>query len=153
MDSMVYNIVYCQFDLALQSEFAGDGNGMSIFLGKYYLWAGIAGVEFQLLFAGAILRRYGLATAMAILPVAYAPGSGLVLVTGGVLLALTITRANRSVFLYTVIETSLGLLYLLFDRDLRAKGKAITGGIFKPLAASLIGFLFVIVGRWIGISV
>ena len=150
--TMVSNIVDYQFDLTLQSSFLGDEEGLTAFLGSFYFWAGISGFLIQLFLSARLLSLLGFSLTLAILPLSFAIGSVTVLLTGAALWAVTLTRASEPIFRYNVHDIAFGLLDLPLARDVRARSKAVIGGILKPLTGGVSGLLFLLVGSLRGIS-
>jgi ATP:ADP antiporter, AAA family len=151
--TLAVNIVDYQFDLSLKSTFVSNPQRLSAFLGSFYFWTGIAGLAFQILISSALLRRFGIATALMIMPLFILTGSVLVLVTGATLWAVTITRSSDTVFRYTVHDTSFNLLYVPISHQLRSQARAVIDGIFKPLSIGLAGMLFFLMSRLTGIAI
>jgi hypothetical protein len=82
-----------QIDLALQSRYVGDSQGMIGFLGLFRFLAGLGAGVLQFFLAGRLMERFGIAAALLLLPASIALGSGAVLLTGGLLWAAAIPRA------------------------------------------------------------
>ena len=151
--TLVVNIVDYQFDLSLKSSFASDSQGVSAFLGSFYFWTGIAGLVQQMFLTAPFLRRFGIVTALLIMPLSILTGSFFVLASGAALWAVTLARSPDTVFRYTVHDTSFNLLYVPIAHPLRSRARTVIDGIFKPLTIGLAGVLFFLVSRLAGISV
>lgn len=150
--TMVSNIVDYQFDLTLQTSFLGNEEGLTSFLGSFYFWAGLIGFVIQLFLSSRLLSLFGFSLTLSILPLSFALGSVLILATSAGLWAVTLTRASEPIFRYNVHDTAFGLLDLPIARDVRARSKAVIGGILKPLTGGISGLLFLLVGSLRGIS-
>ncbi len=151
--TLAVNIVDYQFDLSMQSSFASDPQQLSAFLGSFYFWTGIAGLVLQIFLSGPLMRRFGIAAALMIMPVSILTGSIMVLASGASQWAITMTRSSDTVFRYTVHDTSFNLLYVPIPQPLRSQARAVIDGIFKPLTIGLSGVLFFLVGRFAEIAI
>ncbi|MBI3204623.1 MAG: HEAT repeat domain-containing protein [Myxococcales bacterium] len=101
------------------------------FFARYYGALNTAALAVQLLLAGRILRRFGVATALAVLPLSLALGSAGVLLLGGSFLALLFTRGADGALRHSLHRVSAELLYLPLDPALRDRA--------KPLIDSVLG--------------
>lgn len=151
--TLAVNLVDYQFDLSLKSNFAANPQQLSAFLGSFYFWSGIAGLLLQVFLSGPLMRRFGIAAALMVMPISILTGSILVLASGAALWAVTLTRSSDTVFRYTVHDTSFNLLYVPVPHQLRSQARALIDGIFKPLTIGLSGILFFLAGRSSGIAV
>jgi HEAT repeat protein len=151
--TLVVNIVDYQFDLSLKSSFASNTQGLSAFLGSFYFWTGIAGLVLQIFLSGPVMRRFGIAAALMIMPASILTGSFMVLISGAAQWAVTLTRSSDTIFRYTIHDTSFNLLYVPIPNKLRSQARAVIDGIFKPLTIGLSGVLFFLVGRISGIAI
>jgi hypothetical protein len=142
--SLVTNIADYQLDLSLQRFFSSDGSGMLAFLGQFQIVTGTLALAVQLFATNRLMERFGLVTSLLILPASIALGSGLILVTGGVLLAAAWPRGSDVVFRYTVNDAALNTLFLPVQPALRRRAKAILDGIVKPPIVGLMGFAFLL---------
>lgn len=151
--TLAVNMIDYQFDLTLKNNFASNPQGLSTFLGSFYFWTGIAGLVQQLFLTGPLLRRFGIVTALLIMPISILTGSFFVLASGAALWAVTLARSPDTVFRYTVHDTSFNLLYVPIAHPLRSRARTVIDGIFKPLTIGLAGVLFFLVSHLAGISV
>lgn len=151
--TLAVNIVDYQFDLSLKSSFASNPQQLSAFLGSFYFWTGIAGLVLQIFLSGPVMRRFGTAAALMIMPASILTGSFMVLISGAAQWAVTLTRSSDTIFRYTIHDTSFNLLYVPIPNKLRSHARAMIDGIFKPLTIGLSGVLFFLVGRIAGIAV
>jgi len=136
-----------QLDLALQSRYGENSQGMVGFLGQFRFWAGLGAVLLQFFLAGRLLERFGVVAALLLLPSAMVASSGVILLAGGVLLAAALPRACDVVWKYTINDAAFNLLYLPVDAQLRTKARAILDGMFKPPMVSLLGLVFLLAGQ------
>jgi hypothetical protein len=144
--SLVTNIADYQLDLSLQRFFSADGSGMLTFLGQFQIVTGALALGVQLFATNRLMERFGLVTSLLILPASIALGSGLILVTGGILLAAAWPRGSDVVFRYTVNDAALNTLFLPIQPGLRRRAKAILDGIVKPPIVGLLGLIFLLFG-------
>lgn len=151
--TLAVNIVDYQFDLSLKSNFASNPHQLSAFLGSFYFWTGVAGLVLQVFLSGPVMRRFGTAAALMIMPVSILAGSFMVLASGAAQWAVTLTRSSDTIFRYTIHDTSFNLLYVPIPNKLRSQARAVIDGIFKPLTIGLSGVLFFLVGRLAGIAI
>jgi HEAT repeat protein len=151
--TLAVNIVDYQFDLSLKSSFASNPQQLSAFLGAFYFWTGIAGLVLQIFFSGPLMRRFGIAAALVIMPFSILTGSILILASGAAQWALAITRSSDTIFRYTVHDTSFNLLYVPVPQQVRSQARAVIDGIFKPLTIGLSGVFFFLAGRFAGIAI
>ncbi len=151
--TLAANITDYQFDLSLKSSFASNPQQLSAFLGSFYFWTGVAGLVLQVFLSGPVMRRFGSAAALMIMPVGILTGSFIVLVSGAAQWAVTLTRSSDTIFRYTIHDTSFNLLYVPIPNKLRSQARAAIDGIFKPLTIGLSGVLFFVVGRLAGIAI
>lgn len=142
--SLVTNIADYQLDLSLQRFFSADGGSMLSFLGLFQLITGALALGVQLFATNRLMERLGLVTSLLILPASIALGSGLILVSGGMLVAAAWPRGSDVVFRYTVNDAALNTLFLPIQPALRRRAKAILDGIVKPPIVGLLGLLFLL---------
>src|SRR5258708_38326889 len=79
ISSLVVTLTGWQF-LAIGQQFLVKKDAMAEFFGGFYFYAGVLGLLFQLLLTARFLRRFGLGTALFVLPVTVFLGSGGLLV-------------------------------------------------------------------------
>ncbi len=110
--SIVTSVAGWQFK-ALSKMFIPEKNALAAFWGDFYFYAGIAGLLVQLLCTSRLLRRFGLGTALFVVPMALLLGSTGVLIWGGVTIWAAIAlRSGINVFQYSIDKPSVELLYL-----------------------------------------
>ncbi|MHC5212170.1 MAG: Npt1/Npt2 family nucleotide transporter [Planctomycetota bacterium] len=150
--ALVGNIADFQLDLALKRSFGDDAGGMVRFLAWFRLCAGVASVVVQFLLVGRLMERFGVLTALLVLPIAVAGGASFILLTGGMLWAVAIPRASDVVLKYTLNDAALNLLYLPLAPHLRARAKAVVDGALKPVILAVLGFVFLAASRMEAVS-
>ncbi|HEV8384024.1 MAG TPA: Npt1/Npt2 family nucleotide transporter, partial [Candidatus Acidoferrales bacterium] len=122
--SIVTSVAGWQFK-ALSKMFIPGKNELAAFFGDFYFYAGIAGLLVQLLCTARLLRRFGLGTALFIVPVAMLLGSIGVLVWGAVTIwAAIFLRCGINVFQYSIDKPSVELLYLPVAANIKNQVKS-----------------------------
>jgi len=122
--SIVTSMAGWQFK-ALSKFFFPGKNELAAFFGDFYFYAGIAGLVVQLLCTSRLLRRFGLGTALFVVPVAMLLGSVGVLLWGGVTIWAAIAlRSGINVFQYSIDKPSVELLYLPVASNIKNQVKS-----------------------------
>ncbi|MCL4523613.1 MAG: hypothetical protein M1453_12580 [Acidobacteria bacterium] len=122
--SVVTSIAGWQFK-ALSKMFIPAKNELAAFFGDFYFYAGIAGLVVQLLCTSRLLRRFGLGTALFVVPVTMLLGSVGVIFWGGVYIAAAIfLRCGINVFQYSIDKPSVELLYLPVATNIKNQVKS-----------------------------
>jgi ATP:ADP antiporter, AAA family len=111
VSSLVTTLTGWQFSAIGQQFFVSNKDAMAIFFGDFNFYAGILGLLFQLLLTARFLRRFGIGTALFVLPVIVFLGSAGVLVFGtlGSVVAL---KGCDQVLRYSVDRSTAELLFL-----------------------------------------
>ena len=123
----------------------------SAFFGSFFGITGVLAGIIQFFFTARILERFGVLTALVMLPVGMLVGSsGLLMVPFfAALSAVSFTKGAENCLRYTVNDATLQLLYLPVPGHLRGRAKAFIDGILKPLAIGGAGLLLaVMVGKF-----
>ena len=150
--TIVSRIGWYQFDLAMKDVYGSDTQKMVGFFGNLQFVSGIIGLIVQIFIGNRIINKFGIFPALLIFPAVMAGGSISVLLTGGVLLAVSIPIAAEGSLRYSLNESAINLLYLPIPSALRAKSKAILEGMIMPAAATLLGLIFLLISKIKGIS-
>jgi ATP:ADP antiporter, AAA family len=110
ISSLVTTLTGWQF-LALGQQFLVKKDAMAIFFGNFNFYAGVLGLLFQLLLTARFLRRFGIGTALFVLPVIVLLGSTGLLALGtlGSVVAL---KGCDQVLRYSLDKSTTELLYL-----------------------------------------
>ncbi|MBM3242165.1 cyclic nucleotide-binding domain-containing protein [Candidatus Poribacteria bacterium] len=151
--ALVSSITDYQLDLALQSGYGTDSRGMVVFLSHFRLWTGIAAGLLQFFLAVRLLERFGVLTALLLLPIAIGFSSTAILITGGLFWVVILPRACDFVLKYTINDPAFNLLYLPVSPQMRAKARAILDGIIVPPAVSLLGISFLFANKIPGVTI
>jgi len=107
------------------------------FFARYYGALNTAALAVQLLLAGRVLRRFGVATALAVLPLCLVMGSAGMLLMGGSFLALLATRGADGGLRHSLHRVSAELLYLPLDAALRDRAKPLVDSVLGRSAQAL----------------
>jgi AAA family ATP:ADP antiporter len=110
ISSWVVTLTGWQF-LAIGQQFLVKKDAMAIFFGDFYFYAGVLGLLFQLLLTARFLRRFGIGTALFVLPFVIVMGSA-GLLAFGTLAAATALKGGDQVLRYSVDKSTAELLYL-----------------------------------------
>ena len=144
--SLLINVGAYQFYLALQIAYAGHSQALTVFLGGFAFWTGLAALGMQLYVTGRVMTRFGIFTALLFFPVGMAISGVFGLLTRGALWTITLTRAADPVFRRTINDASLNALYLPVPADLRQRAKPLLEGAYA-LTFGVAGVLFLLMQR------
>jgi ATP:ADP antiporter, AAA family len=111
VSSLVTTLTGWQFSAIGQQYFVSNKDAMAVFFGDFNFYAGILGLLFQLLLTARFLRRFGIGTALFVLPVIVFLGSAGVLVFG-TLGAVVALKGCDQVLRYSVDRSTAELLFL-----------------------------------------
>ena len=110
VSSLVTTLTGWQF-LAIAQQTLVRKDALAIFLGNFNFYAGILSLLFQLLLTTRFLRRFGIGTALFMLPATVLMGSAGLLVFG-TLAAVTTLKSCDQVLRYSLDQSTRELLYL-----------------------------------------
>jgi AAA family ATP:ADP antiporter len=110
ISSLVVTLTGWQF-LAIGQQFLVKKDAMAEFFGSFYFYAGVLGLLFQLLLTARFLRRFGIGTALFVLPVTVFLGSA-GLLAFGTLASVVALKGGDQVLRYSVDKSTTELLYL-----------------------------------------
>jgi AAA family ATP:ADP antiporter len=110
ISSLVTTLTDWQF-LAIGKQFLVKKDVMAVFFGNFYFYAGVLGLLIQLLLTARFLRRFGIGTALFVLPVTVFMGSAGLLVLGTLASAVAL-KGGDQVLRYSVDKSTAELLYL-----------------------------------------
>lgn len=146
--SVASNMADYQLDLALKREYGSNGPAIAEFLSLMRVVAGVGGFIVQFFMASVIMEKFGVKTALCILPGFVSVGAALSVVTGGSLFAVSIPRVADQVLKFTLNDSALNLFFIPLSPDLRSRAKALIDGIIRPPLAALLGVGFFIAARF-----
>lgn len=122
--SIVTSVAGWQFK-ALSKQFIPNKNDLAAFFGDFYFYTGIAGLLVQVLVTSRLLRRFGLGTALFVVPVAMLLGTSGVLLWGAATVWAAIgLRSCINVFQYSIDKPTVELLYLPVSPDVKNQVKS-----------------------------
>ena len=100
-----------QLSLVADLRFAGNADALTRFFGTFNFTIGTISFLLQLLVTGPVLRRFGIAVTVLLLPISLGFGSSLILLAPG-LVAVLVTNAFDQGFRFSLDKASYELLYL-----------------------------------------
>jgi AAA family ATP:ADP antiporter len=148
--SLVTTLTDWQF-LAIGKQFLVKKDVMAAFFGDFYFYAGILGLLFQLLLTARFLRRFGIGTALFILPVAVFLGSTGLLVLGTLASAVALHGGDR-VLGYSIDKSTAELLYLPISAGVKLQVKWFIDTVIWRMGDGLSGVIVVIFATYLHFS-
>ena len=123
----LYEIVSQIFDYQFSraSEAVEGASGTQAFFGQVFTFGGLLSVVVQLFLVSFVMRRFGLKTALLVLPVAMALSAGIYM-TVPVLTAAALLYISDSGFSYSMNQTARETLYVPAGEDVKYKARAFT---------------------------
>ena len=123
---------------AIAKETIIETDALAAFLGSFQGYAGILSLVAQLLLTTRVLQRFGVGSALFILPVALVLGSAGVLVFGGVA-AVVALKGTDKVLRYSIDTSALQLLYLPVPTGIKVQVKSFIDTVVLRLGDGLAG--------------
>jgi ATP:ADP antiporter, AAA family len=142
ISSLVVTLTGWQF-LAIGKEFLVKKDAMAIFFGDFYFYAGMLGLLFQLLLTARFLRRFGIGTALFVLPVTVFLGSAGLLAFGTLGSAVAL-KGGDQVLRYSVDKSTAELLYLPIPAGVKLQVKWFIDTVIWRLGDGLSGLAVLI---------
>lgn len=142
ISSLVVTLTGWQF-LAIGQQFLVKKDAMAIFFGDFYFYAGILGLLFQLLLTARFLRRFGIGTALFVLPVTVFLGS-FGLLAFGTLASAVVLKGGDQVLRYSVDKSTAELLYLPIPAGVKLQVKWFIDTVIWRLGDGLSGLAVLI---------
>lgn len=128
---------------ALAKHFFASKNAMAVFFGDFYLYAGILALLFQLLLSTRLLRRFGIAPMLFLLPVVVLAGSVGVLAWGTIAAAVFLKGGNY-VLRFSIDRSTTELLYLPLSNQIKLHAKWFIDTVIWRLGDGLSGIVVLI---------
>ena len=122
ISSIVTTIVAWQFRAVAKASIVST-NELAAFFGMFNVYAGVLSLASQLFLSSRLLRRFGLGTALLVVPLALAFGSAGIIVSGG-LAAAVFLKGTDQVLRYSVDRSTVEFLYLPVPARSRSQAKA-----------------------------
>ncbi len=147
ISSLVTTLTDWQF-LAIGKQFLVKKDVMAVFFGDFYFYAGMLGLLFQLLLTARFLRRFGIGTALFVLPVTVFMGSAGLLVLGTLASAVAL-KGGDTVLRYSVDRSTAELLYLPITARVKLQVKWFIDTVIWRLGDGLSGVIVLIFATWL----
>jgi AAA family ATP:ADP antiporter len=142
ISSLVVTLTGWQF-LAIGQQFLVKKDAMAEFFGSFYFYAGVLGLLFQLLLTARFLRRFGIGTALFVLPVTVFLGSA-GLLAFGTLASVVALKGGDQVLRYSVDKSTTELLYLPIPAGVKLQVKWFIDTVIWRLGDGLSGLAVLI---------
>src|SRR6266446_4836793 len=142
ISNFVVTLTGWQF-LAIGQQFLVKKDAMAIFFGDFYFYVGVLGLLFQLLLTARFLRRFGIGTALFVLPVTILLGSAGLLAFGTLASAVAL-RGGDQVLRYSVDKSTAELLYLPIPGGVKLQVKWFIDTVVWRLGDGLSGLIILI---------
>ncbi len=142
ISSLVTTLTDWQF-LAIGQQFLVKKDAMAIFFGNFNLYTFTLGLLFQLLVTARFLRRFGIGTALFVVPVTVFLGSGGLLFLGTLSSAMAL-KGSDQVLRYSVDKSTTELLYLPIPAAVKLQVKWFIDTVVWRLGDGLSGLIVLI---------
>jgi AAA family ATP:ADP antiporter len=142
LGSLVTTLTDWQF-LAIGQQFLVKKDVMAVFFGNFNFYSGVLGLLFQLLLTARFLRRFGIGTALFVLPVTVFMGSAGLLVLGTLGSAVAL-KGGDQVLRYSVDKSTAELLYLPIPAGVKLQVKWFIDTVIWRLGDGLSGLMVLI---------
>lgn len=145
---VISTVVDNQFSFVVEENIP-DKDAKTAFFGQFFTYLGWAAFVTQFLFTGRLIKRFGVATTMLILPAATFLGSGLFVLMPILATGVIVKIADGS-FRYTTHKAALELLYLPIPVDVKDRTKTFidvfTDRFSKGIAALIVILITSVLG-------
>ena len=142
ISSLVTTLTGWQF-LAIAQQALKNKDALAIFLGNFNFYAGTISLLFQLLLTTRFLRRFGIGTALFVLPVTVLLGSAGLLALGTLGAALALKGCDQ-VLRYSIDKSTTELLYLPLSARIKLQVKWFIDTVIWRLGDGLAGLVVLI---------
>jgi AAA family ATP:ADP antiporter len=142
ISSLVTTLTGWQF-LAIAQQVLKNKDALAIFLGNFNFYAGTISLLFQLLLTTRFLRRFGIGTALFVLPVTVLLGSAGLLALGTLGAALALKGCDQ-VLRYSIDKSTTELLYLPLSARIKLQVKWFIDTVIWRLGDGLAGLVVLI---------
>ena len=139
LSAIVTMLVDYQFKMIASSAFPNEAD-LVAFFGSFYSIAGAASIIMQFFITGPLLSRFGILIGLLILPFFLIAGSA-TLLFAPVLISASFAKFSDQTFKFTINNSSLELLWLPVQPNIRKYIKPQIGGTVKAIAEGLSGLL------------
>ncbi len=134
---------------ALAKQFSSGTDALAIFFGDFYFYAGALGLLFQFVFTTRLLRRFGIAKMLFVLPLVVLLGSAGLLVWGTVAAALFL-KGSDQVLRYSLDRSAIELLYLPLPNRVKVEAKWFIDTVVWRFGDGLAGIVVLIFAGHLG---
>jgi ATP/ADP translocase len=117
---------------------------LTAYFAGFYSFCGLLSLGMQLWGTSRILSRFGVGTALSLLPVGLSVGTSVLTGSPSSLFAATWAKGADNVLRYTISDATTQLLYLPVPASQRGSAKAAIDGVLRPLAIALAGGLLLL---------
>lgn len=142
ISSFTTTLITWQFK-ALAKHFFANKNAMAVFFGDFYLYAGILALLFQLGLSTRLLRRFGIAPMLFLLPVVVLAGSTGVLLWGTIAAAVFL-KGGHYILRFSIDRSTTELLYLPLSNQVKLHAKWFIDTVIWRLGDGLSGAVVLI---------
>jgi ATP/ADP translocase len=140
-----------QFKVLVKEHFtsiagAVDPDAVSAFMGQFSAATGVIAAVMQLAVTGRLLERFGVVSALLVLPVTLF--AGLVSHIASMLsafAAVVFTKGAENAFRYSIYDATMQVLYTPVSSQVRGRAKTFIDGIVKPVSGGLAGAAMVMI--------
>jgi len=142
-------IVDYQFKIIAYESFQESEAELQSYFGYFFAITGIIACLIQFFLTTRVLNRYGIITALLVLPSALMLGATAIAFLPGVisiLAAATFTKGTENVTRYTLNNSTMQLLYVPVPSSQRGRAKAFIDGIIKPFCQGASGLVIMGLG-------
>jgi AAA family ATP:ADP antiporter len=150
ISSLVTTLTGWQF-LAIGQQFLVKKDVMAIFFANFYFYGGVLGLLFQLLLTARFLRRFGIGTALFVLPVTVFLGSA-GLLAFGTLASVVVLKGFDYVLRYSVDKSTTELLYLPIAARVKLQVKWFIDTVIWRMGDGLSGLIVLIFANFMHFS-
>jgi ATP/ADP translocase/HEAT repeat protein len=138
-----------QFKVLVKENFTNNGivdtDAISSFMGLFSAATGVIAAVTQLAITGRILERFGVVSALLILPVMLFAGLvSQILSLLSAFAAVVFTKGAENAFRYSVYDATMQVLYTPVSTQVRGRAKTFIDGIVKPVSGGLAGAAMVL---------
>ena len=137
------------FKLVVKSQVPAAELGS--FFARYYAGLNAVALAVQVLLAPWVVRRFGVAAALTVLPVMLLAGAGGMFLSGGLIVTVLLTKGADGALRHTLHRVASELLYLPLPASVRERAKAVIDAVFvRGAQAVTAGVILLLASRGLG---
>ena len=148
--AVVATVIDYQFKIISSSALPKEGDLIGFF-GQFYAVTGLSTLILQFIFARALFSRYGVVTALLVLPISLGLASVSILVWP-LLASVVLGKFADQTFRFTLHNGGLELLWLPVSRARRQEAKPVITGTVKSVAEGLSGIGMFLLMKFMGVA-